>query len=333
MTPASIRRVLVVGRGNIAHRHIRFLRETIPGLEVDVWLPHRSPCIPDPAFDQTFFGEAPDFGGSVDMAIIAGPASTHITCATYLAHARIPLFIEKPLALSLHGIEPLHKLISQENLAVLVGYNFRFYEPFGHIKKLLDSGLLGKVLNVRAEVGKYLPDWRPGMDYRLTATASMERSGGLFFELSHEFDYLYWMLGDIAEVSATAIKSGILELDFVDCAEILLKFKSGCIGSVHMDLIDRAGGRRLRIIGEHGTVVWDSSSHSVITAMGNQPPTTTSFPADSWDQMYRTEITAFLATLGNNLPTSPNIEEGMKTIVIALAAQESIARHTWVSLP
>ena len=37
---------------------------------------------------------------------------------------------------------------------------------------------MGRPLTLRAEVGQYLPDWRPGTDYRTGVSASRDQGGG-----------------------------------------------------------------------------------------------------------------------------------------------------------
>ena len=50
--------------------------------------------------------------------------------------------------------------------------------------------------NLSPEVGQYLPDWRPGTDYKSGVSAQKDLGGGALLELSHELDYLQWFFGN-----------------------------------------------------------------------------------------------------------------------------------------
>ena len=130
------------------------------------------------------------------------------------------------------------------------------------MRKALHQGHIGRVQSVRAEVGQYLPDWRPGIDCRQTASAQQALGGGALLELSHEIDYVRWLIGEIREVTARIARLSDLEIDVEDCAEIILTFENGTIGGPHLDMIQRAPTRTCRLIGSDGTLVWDGlTSH------------------------------------------------------------------------
>ena len=54
---------------------------------------------------------------------------------------------------------------------IAVGYNLRFMPSAKSVKQIIESNALGKISTVSAEVGQYLPDWRPGSDYRKGVSA------------------------------------------------------------------------------------------------------------------------------------------------------------------
>ena len=125
------------------------------------------------------------------------------------------------------------------------------------------SKRVGRVLAVRAEFGGYLPDWRPGRDYRDNYAVSAALGGGILLDAIHELDYLGWLFGDAEEVSATAAHVSDLAGDTEDLAEVTIRFTSGLLAQVHLDYLQRAYRRNLQIIGESGVIVWDYPTHTV----------------------------------------------------------------------
>jgi predicted dehydrogenase len=76
----------------------------------------------------------------------------------------------------------------------MTGYNLRFSYSLKRFNELIKKKIVGKILSVRCEVGQYLPDWRPNKDFRKTVSANKRLGGGVLLELSHEIDYLRWIL-------------------------------------------------------------------------------------------------------------------------------------------
>ena len=60
--------------------------------------------------------------------------------------------------------------------------------------------------------------------------------------LCHPLDYLRWLFGEVDSLSAMTGQVSQLELDVEDVAEILLDFKDGVIGSVHLDYFQQTAG-------------------------------------------------------------------------------------------
>ncbi len=50
---------------------------------------------------------------------------------------------------------------------------------------------------------------------------------------------------------------GPLKINAEDCADILLKFKSGLVANLHLDYLQKSYSRTLKVIGEQGEIIWD----------------------------------------------------------------------------
>ena len=94
----------------------------------------------------------------------------------------------------LQGSETLVKRINQSNLLTYVACNLRFLECIQFLKERLDSQKKF-VQEVNVYCGSYLPDWRPGKDYKTIYSAIKEKGGGVHLDLIHELDYIYWLFG------------------------------------------------------------------------------------------------------------------------------------------
>lgn len=270
-----------------------------------------------------------------DGIIIATPPDNHWASWHWAARKiGVPMLIEKPLAIAVDDAEEMVRESAQMHLPLLVGYNLRFHPGLRKVKELLDDGAVGKSLHASVYCGSYLPDWRPGTDYRNNYAAGRASGGGVLLDISHELDYVCWLFGEPAAVTCMAQTTGALEgLETEDVADVLIQFKSGVQANVHLDYVRRDRKRGCEIVGTEGTLIWDSVSEFIYRCDGK------SLHKDQWwvgpvdgDTMYRAELRNFLAVIrGKEAPICMG-EDGLRALQLALAARESAESERIVGL-
>jgi predicted dehydrogenase len=276
--------------------------------------------------DEAFFDLADALRWGPDTVFITNPAPFHMETALSFAKNGIHLFVEKPLSVRVDDIAPVLRECGRKDLVLMVGYVLRFLEPFQCMRKAIAEGKIGRILSVHASVGRYLPDWRPGSDYRKNVSARRELGGGAVFELSHEIDYLRWMVGEVKEVNAFISKVSDFDIDVEDIAEINLRFDNKAVGHIHLDMVDRAMNRFCRIVGTEGTLTWDSNdSHRVRMYCGKDGLWRDLREAGPMDpnQMYISELTHFFECVRGNGRPAVTGEDGRRVVEIALAVKRS----------
>ena len=322
--------VLVVGLGSIGKRHLTNIFRVDSGARVTVW--HQSGRLhPDESLHPgvevvNTFDDA--IRANPQVAILSNPASAHVQTAVSLAELGIHLLIEKPLSNRLDRIEQLVATCREHSVQVMLGYNFRFYQPLMVMRQAMLNQAIGKVLFARAEVGQYLPDWRPGQDYRQVVSARQDLGGGVLLELSHEVDYSRWFFGEVAAVSATVQRIGRLEIDVDDYAEMILEYDSGIFQSIHLDMLRRAPKRVFEINGENGILVWDGISHEVSLFSAEKRHWSKIFTDDALDrnEMYLAELRHFFACVRQNCQPAPGLLDGIQALEVIFAAQRAEER-------
>lgn len=316
--------VLIAGYGSIGRRHLKNLKAL--GHKNFVLYRTGKSTLPD--------DEIADIPVEYDLAsalahkpvatIVANPTALHLPVALVVARAGSHLFLEKPVSDTMEGIEELNRLVRKKGLIAMVGYQFRFHPLLGQIKRLLDSNAIGPVVSVQAHWGEYLPDWHPGEDYSQSYSAKAELGGGVILTLSHPFDYLRWLIGEIESVSAAKSQNGGLGIDVEDSADVLLNFKSGVIGNVHLDYLERPAEHTLRIIGQSGVIKWDNSDGSVQYSVSGGDWEKIYLPKGfKRNMMFTAEMEHFLSCIMGNQKSSCTLDDGIKALHIALAAKKS----------
>ncbi len=193
---------------------------------------------------------------------------------------------------------------------------------------------VGRPLSIHAQWGEYLPGWHPWEDYRQGYSARKDLGGGVILTLSHPLDYLRWLFGDVQSLWAFSGKIGELELGAEDTAEIGLKFKSGSLGSLHLDYNQRPPSHRLEAVCTQGTVRWDNAEGTVSIFRADagawqvEPP-----PAGfSRNDLYLDEMRHFLQVCRGESEPLCSLEDGAKALELAIAAQTSQALGQLINL-
>ena len=253
-------RFVIMSHGSIGQRHLRNLRAAYPDAEIAVWRRAGSERRELPAgADSLCLSLDEVLAFSPKAAIIASPASAHLDAAVALATAGVHLLIEKPLSVSAAAIDELIRCCQKHQIVLMVGYNLRFMPSLRRMRELVKAGAIGEVLSARAEVGQYLPDWRPSSDYRNTVSARAALGGGVLLELSHDIDYILWTLGLPIWVTAVGGKFSDLDVDVEDLVELLLEYDNPRrLVSIHLDMLQRCPTRTCRLVGTEGLLLWDS---------------------------------------------------------------------------
>jgi predicted dehydrogenase len=328
---------LVAGLGSIARRHIENLKEIAPDIELAVWR-QQSHCadLQDiaPLVDHVVFDLADALAWRADFALVTNPASLHVQTGLALAQEGMHLFIEKPLSDSLEGVDELLDLCRERSLVLMTGYNFRFCRSLQALRQTVAEGRIGRVMSVRAEVGQFLPEWRPGSDYRQGVSATSALGGGALLELSHELDYVRWLVGEVETVQARIGQLSDLEIAVEDTAEIVLQFANGAIGSVHLDMVQRSTTRTCRVIGTEGTLTWDGlRDHSqLFSAKENAWSDLCPANTDDRNEMYVGELRHFLDCVAGGVSPAVDGEDGRRVLEIVVAARLSSIQRREIEL-
>jgi predicted dehydrogenase len=271
-------------------------------------------------------------------AVIANPASHHLESARALADAGVHLMIEKPIAHTSRGVPELIASCRARRIVLMTGYNLRFSPSLQHFQSVLRDKRVGRVLSVRAEVGQYLPSWRPDSDYRDGVSARAELGGGVLLELSHEIDYLRWMLGEVRWVSAVVRKQSSLEIDVEDVAHLALGFDSpGTDGdlaaSLSMDCVRQDTTRTCSVIGESGTLRWDAVRGTVELFERGAAAWSTLFAHHPQpDESYVEEWRHFLDCILHERPPLVSGSDGLEVLRVVEAARLSSSSRAVVPI-
>ncbi len=328
---------LIVGLGSIGRRHFRNLLAL--GQRDIVLLRTHKATLPDDELQG--YPVETDLSVALkthrpDAVIVANPTALHLDVAIPAAEAGCHLLLEKPVSDSLDRLDLLQQVAQANHIRILVGFQFRYHPTLNLARQLIQSGAVGQVLTVHAHWGEYLPQWHPWEDYRGSYAARAELGGGVIRTLTHPFDYLRYLIGEVQAIWSFNHHLSPLEVDVEDVAEIGLRFVGGALGGVHLNYVQRPAAHRLEIVGTQGTLRWDNDDgvlalYRAPAPFGSWSPTPPAVEVERFappegferNHLFLEQTRHFLDVVVGTAEPRCTLEDGIQALRLALAAHRS----------
>lgn len=249
-------RIAFCGLGSIAKRHLKnvstFLEEREDSYEIDLY---RSSLKPLPDDIQPLVSAEYLFSGAVqkdyEVVFVTNPTSMHYdTLKKFKTHTK-SFFIEKPVFDSIEVEESIFEEL--KDIDCYVACPLRYNPVLQYVKDHIN---LDEVFAARAISSSYLPEWRPGQDYRQCYSAHRDMGGGVGIDLIHEWDYLTNFFGLPDKCYNIQDKISNLEIDSDDIAIYIAKVGNKTI-ELHLDYFGRKAARILELYTADDTIKCD----------------------------------------------------------------------------
>ncbi len=254
-----------------------------------------------------------------DFIIISNPTSFHFTTMLPLLEKDSNILVEKPLVFRNEEYDALKKILPGYMGKGMCAYNMRFHPCVNRIKEICSDNTLGKIYSARLFVGQYLPDWRPGQDYRKGVSALRSLGGGVVLELIHEIDMALYLFGKpVSEICSIAGKLSSLEIETEDMAEIMFRTEKNIIVSIHQDYLSRGYKRTIEIIAENGSLICDLKRSEIsVTDRDGKQSETEMIPFERND-MYLGLMDYYTGCILNDRDPVPGLRESLEAVRVAL---------------
>ena len=248
---------LFIGLGSIGTRHLknlhticarRGIRLEADALRSDLSRPLR------PGVEELLRAQYTDASalGQYDLAFITNPTSLHADALKDIYGKAGALFIEKPIfSAEQTGLDPVDLMPAGQK--AYVAAPMRWCGAMLALKELLPTL---RPYCARVICSSYLPDWRPGVDYRTVYSAHRALGGGVTIDLIHEWDYLVDLFGVPEELYNLRGTYSELEIDSDDLSLYIARYPH-LLAEVHLDYFGRGYRRSIELFCRDGSVVAD----------------------------------------------------------------------------
>lgn len=274
---------------------------------------------------------------NIDGVLIASPVGYHIENALECVHNNVPFLMEKPLAVNAEQAGPLILELEKNPLPNMIGYMARNIDSFKEGKKIIDSGTLGKILNVKgtvyvSQLFKQGKGWR--YDPKVSGGGVLESQG------SHLLDLLYWYFGEVSQVNADTLS--VYSRGIEDFSHVILQFRSGLKGWIDASWSVRFKRKmelRMDILGENGSLVITDDTLDLFldNAAGDYSEGKTFLSAndlftgvyiDIGGSKFTLQDQHFIQAIIEKRPASPTIKDGFHVQKIVDACYQSASKSS-----
>jgi predicted dehydrogenase len=256
----------------------------------------------------------------IGAVVIATPQDSQVEIARAAINAGIHVLVEKPAARHADELLGLPELAAKHNVRVRVGFNLRYHRAFQQARRLVDSGILGSLLFLRARYGHggrlgLASEWR----------AQPQRSGGgeLIDQGVHLIDLARWFLGEFVEVNGFA-HTYFWDMPVDDNGFMLLKTNTKQAAFLHVSCTEWKNTFSWELYGRDGKLQVDGlggsygverlSWYKNLPDMG--PPETTIWEYPMADNSWESEMLEFMEDVGSGREPSAGLHDAIAALTV-----------------
>jgi myo-inositol 2-dehydrogenase / D-chiro-inositol 1-dehydrogenase len=267
----------------------------------------------------------------IDAVLVCSSTDTHADIAIDAANAGKHIFCEKPVDLTPEKVEAVIEAVAKAGVKLQVGFNRRFDHNFANVKSMVTAGKVGDVHIIKITSRDPAP---PPAQYSAV-------SGGMFLDMTiHDFDMARFLAGsEVTELYASAtclVDPAIGEAGDVDTAIITLKFENGALGVIDNSRRAAYGyDQRIEVFGSKGAAVASNDTATTVSFMGEEGVVSDKplyFFLERYMQSFKDEMLQFVDAVNNDTPTPTTGDDGLNSLLVALAAKKSVAEGRPVAI-
>ena len=325
--------LLIVGVGSIGERHLRCFKST-DRCTVAFCEPHHERR--DDVSRRYQVTGYRDWQEAVShenfsAAVIASPAPTHIPVARSLTDHGLDLLIEKPLSLSLEGVDQLTQLVEQNATRVAVGFMYRTLPALQRMRAALVAGEFGRMLQVQVNSGQHFPFYRPA--YREIYYSDPVQGGGLIQDmLPHSLNAVEWIVGPATQVVVDAAHQVLAGVEVEDTVNLLTRHGE-IMACFSVNQHQPVNETTLTVICERGAARFELIDQRWLSAkdIGGQWTERDSFVCER-DDYYIMQANAFLDLCNGQAEPHCSLTDGISTLKSTIAIIQSRTSNSWVNV-
>lgn len=210
----------------------------------------------------------------VEAIINTTPNDTHLETTRAAADAGKHVFLDKPIANTVSDGRKITEICRKASVVLALGYQRRRESQFRWIKRQINDGVFGKLVNAEANISR---DRLGKIDLSSWRYQAAGMPGGVMLQIGiHYTDVLEYLIGPIKAVSGQFMQL-VLPGDNPDVASLMLEHENGALSTLNASYASASEFYLMNIYGKDATAYYDMHGGLRMLKRGDERPVNVPF--------------------------------------------------------
>jgi predicted dehydrogenase len=191
---------------------------------------------------------------SIEAIVNTTPNNVHLETTRAAAAAGKHVFLDKPIANTVADARAITAACREAGVVLAIGYQRRREGQFRWIRKQIDDGVFGRLVNAEANISR---DRLGKIDVSSWRYQAEGMPGGVMLQIGvHYTDVLEYLLGPVKAVSGSLAQL-VLPGDNPDVASLILEHDSGALSTVNASYASASEYYLMNVYGKEASAYYD----------------------------------------------------------------------------
>jgi predicted dehydrogenase len=192
--------------------------------------------------------------GSIEAIINTTPNNAHLETTRAAAQAGKHVFLDKPIANTVADGRAITEACRKARIVLALGYQRRKESHFRWVRKQIDDGVFGKLVNAEANISR---DRLGKIDLSSWRYTSEGMPGGVMLQIGiHYSDVLEYLLGPVKAVNGRLAQL-VLPGDNPDVASLVMEHENGALSTLNSSYASASEYYCMNIYGKEASAYYD----------------------------------------------------------------------------
>ena len=191
---------------------------------------------------------------SVEAVVNTTPNNVHLETTRAAAQAGKHVFLDKPIANTIADGKAITEACRKAGIVLALGYQRRKESHFRWVRKQIDAGVFGKLVNAEANISR---DRLGKIDLNSWRYTAEGMPGGVMLQIGiHYSDVLEYLMGPVKAVSGRLAQL-VLPGDNPDVASLVLEHENGALSTLNASYASASEYYCMNIYGKEASAYYD----------------------------------------------------------------------------
>jgi predicted dehydrogenase len=191
---------------------------------------------------------------SIEAIVNTTPNDVHLETTRQAAQAGKHVFLDKPIANTVSDGRAITQACARAGVVLALGYQRRRESHFRYVKKQIDDGRFGRLVNAEANISR---DRLGKIDLSSWRYQAAGMPGGVMLQIGiHYTDVLTYLMGPVVAVRGQFAQL-VLPGDNPDVASLILEHESGALSTLNASYASASEYYLMNVYGKDATAYYD----------------------------------------------------------------------------